>query len=365
MSRLRFFAILVCSVALAGSVLAHDPGLSSLTIRPQLSGLEATVTLAVKDAAQFVDLDDDHDGIVTQAEFGRGQAELEAIAAAQLLVSLDGRSARPVSVHSRLDENKNVEIYLIFRVAHFSTVEIQSKLLASLPPGHRQYLRIQDSSGRSITEGLLSATADQATALIAAANVKADGRETIDSFVDFLVLGLKHILTGYDHLLFLLGLLVVTRSFVSSLKIITCFTLAHSITLAVTTLSRVEISSRMVEPLIAASIVYVGVENLLRGDDSKGRHWLTFGFGLIHGFGFASVLCEMGIGSRPGGVALPLFSFNLGVEFGQMMIAALALPIIWKLWSRPTFSVRFAPACSAIVALLGSVWFVQRVWTNY
>lgn len=363
--RLQFFAILVCSVALAGSVLAHDPGLSSVTIRPQLSGLEATVTLAVKDAAQLVDLDGNHDGIVTQAEFGRGQSKLEAVAAAQLLVSLDGKSASPVSIHSRLDENKNVEVYLTFRVAHFSVVEIQSKLIASLPPGHRQFLQIQDFSGRSITEGLLSATADQARALIATANVKADVRETIDSFVDFLLLGLKHILTGYDHLLFLLGLLVVTRSFVSSLKIITCFTLAHSITLAVATLSLVEIPSRMVEPLIAASIVYVGVENLLRGQDARGRHLLTFGFGLIHGFGFASVLREMGIGSRPGGVALPLFSFNLGVELGQMMIAALALPVIWKLWSRPTFIVRFAPTCSAIVALLGCVWFVERVWTYY
>jgi hydrogenase/urease accessory protein HupE len=363
--RLQFFGILVCSVALAGSVLAHDPGLSSVTIRPQLSGLEATVTLAVKDAAQLVDLDSNHDGIVTQAEFGRGQAELEAVAAAQLLVSLDGKSTRPTSVHSRLDENKNVEIHLTFRVAHFSAVVVQSKLIASLPPGHRQYLQIQDPSGRSVTEGLLSATGDQARALIATADVKADVRATIHSFVDFLVLGLKHIFTGYDHLLFLLGLLVVTRSCVSSLKIITCFTLAHSITLAVATLSRIEISSRIVEPLIAASIVYVGVENLLRGDDSKWRHLLTFGFGLIHGFGFASVLREMGIDSRPGGVVLPLFSFNLGVEFGQMMIAALALPTIWKLWPRPTFIVRFAPACSAIVALLGSVWFVQRVWANY
>jgi len=363
-SPVLLFAVL-SSLLLANRALAHDPGLSSVTIRPCSTGLEATLIFAINDAAQLVDLDSNHDGIVTQAEFGRGQAGLESVVAAQLLVSLDGKSASPVSVHSRLDETKNVEVYLTFDAAHFSVVEIQSELIALLPLGHRQYLQIQDSSGRSITEGFLSAAADQARALIAAAKVKDGVRETIGSFVNFLVLGLKHILTGYDHLLFLLGLLVVTRSFVSSLKIITCFTLAHSITLAVATLSRVEISSRIVEPLIAASIVYVGVENLLRGDDSKGRHLLTFGFGLIHGFGFASVLREMGIGSGPGGVALPLFSFNLGVELGQMMIAALALPIIWKLWARPTFIVRFAPACSAIVAVLGSVWFVQRVWMNY
>lgn len=363
-SPILVFAVL-SSLLLVHHALAHDPGLSSVTIRPCSTGWEATLILAVKDAAQLVDLDSNHDGIVTQAEFGRGQAELEAIAAAQLLVSLDGKSASPLSIHSRLDQDKNVEVYLTFQVPHFSAVEIQSKLIASLPPGHRQYLQVQNSSGRTITEGLLSAAADQARAPIATANVKADLRETIDSFVDFLAFGVKHILTGYDHLLFLLGLLLVTRSFVSSLKIITCFTLAHSITLAVATLSRVEISSRIVEPLIAASIAYVGLENLLRGDDPKGRHLLTFGFGLIHGFGFASVLGEMGIGSRPGGVALPLFSFNFGVELGQIMIAALALPIIWKLWSRPTFIVRFAPTCSAIVALLGSVWFIERVWPNH
>jgi hydrogenase/urease accessory protein HupE len=175
-------------------------------------------------------------------------------------------------------------------------------------------------------------------------------------------MGVKHIWTGYDHLLFLFGLLIVTRNFSSSVKIITCFTIAHSITLAVATLSLVQISSRIVEPLIAASIVYVGIENLLRGDDPKGRWLLTFAFGLIHGFGFASVLRELGVGADGRGIALPLVSFNLGVELGQVAIAALALPVIWQLRSRPQFVRQWVPACSVLVAVLGSYWFVQRVW---
>jgi hydrogenase/urease accessory protein HupE len=301
---------------------------------------------------------------VAQAEFARGQSQLEAIVAAQLLIAPDGKSAKPQSADSRLDENTNVEIHLTFWAGGFSNVEIQSKLLGSLPPGHRQYLQVQDSSGRTVTERLLSAATGFATAPITAENAGVAVRETVASSVDFLVLGAKHILTGYDHLLFLLGLLVVTRSFVSLLRIISCFTLAHSITLAVATLSLVEIPNPVVEPLIAASIVYVGVENLLRGDDPKGRHLLTFGFGLIHGFGFASVLREMGVGSRGGGVALPLFSFNLGVELGQLMIAAGALPIIWKLWARPVFTGRWAPAFSAVIMLLGAIWFVERVRMN-
>jgi HupE / UreJ protein len=85
---------------------------------------------------------------------------------------------------------------------------------------------------------------------------------------------------------------------------------------------------------------------------------------LIHGFGFASVLREMGIGAGTDGIALPLFSFNLGVELGQIMVAAVALPVIWKLRANPLFIARWAPACSAAVVLLGSFWFVERVCLN-
>jgi hypothetical protein len=89
---------------------------------------------------------------------------------------------------------------------------------------------------------------------------------------------------------------------------------------------------------------------------------VPFGFGLIHGFGFASALREAGIGSGTGGIVLPLFSFNLGVELGQIMVAAVALPMIWKLRENPMFITRWAPACSTAVVLLGSFWFVERVW---
>jgi hypothetical protein len=117
-----------------------------------------------------------------------------------------------------------------------------------------------------------------------------------------------------------------------------------------------------VEPLIAASIVYVGIENLARGNEPKGRWLLTFAFGLIHGFGFASALRELGVGNNGGGIIVPLVSFNLGVEAGQMVVAGLFLPIIWKLQKNPTFILRWVPVCSTAVVLLGTFWFVQRVW---
>ncbi|HJW37131.1 MAG TPA: HupE/UreJ family protein [Candidatus Udaeobacter sp.] len=340
----------------------HDPGLSSLTIRQRPNGLEATLTLAVKDAAQVAELDKDHDGIVTQAEFAQTRSQLETAVARLLFIAADGKVAKAQSVRGQLDENNNVEVRLNFHVVGFSSLEIQSKIIASLPLGHRQYLQIQNSTGQTLFERLLSAPTDRATVELPHTDASTVALEAARSFANFLCLGVKHILTGYDHLLFLFGLLLVAGGFFSSLGIITSFTIAHSITLAVATLQLVQIPSRIVEPLIAASIVFVGIENLLRGDIPKARRMVPFGFGLVHGFGFASALREAGIGSGTGGVVLPLFSFNLGVELGQIMVAAVALPIIWKLRENPMFIARWAPACSAAVVLLGSFWFVQRVW---
>src|SRR6185295_17497952 len=124
------------------------------------------------------------------------------------------------------------------------------------------------------------------------------------SYGAFVLLGIEHILTGYDHLIFLLGLLLAGASFKNVAKIITSFTVAHSITLALSTFDLVRIPSAVVEPLIAVSIVYVGLENIFRRD-LKWRWLLTLGFGLVHGFGFASALRSLGIGSGTG-AAMPL-----------------------------------------------------------
>jgi HupE / UreJ protein len=104
------------------------------------------------------------------------------------------------------------------------------------------------------------------------------------------------------------------------------------------------------------------VENVWKHGDPHGRWLLTFAFGLIHGFGFASVLREMGVGAQAGGVAMPLLAFNLGVELGQIAVAAVVLPLIWKFRTKPVFVQRWVPACSVLVALAGAYWFVQRVW---
>ncbi|MBC8094714.1 MAG: HupE/UreJ family protein, partial [Akkermansiaceae bacterium] len=125
----------------------------------------------------------------------------------------------------------------------------------------------------------------------------ATSRPTIPrpAFLEFLKLGIEHILIGFDHLLFLCALLIGVRQIKPMLWIITCFTLAHSVTLALSALNIVMLSSRLVEPLIALSIIVVAVENIFRKEATTDRYWMAGGFGLIHGFGFASVLRDTGL----------------------------------------------------------------------
>jgi hypothetical protein len=155
---------------------AHDPGLSSLAIRQRHDEVEATLTLAAKDAAQLVELDDDHDGRVTQAEFTGARSELEALVEGGLVVTPDGKVAKAQAIRSHLDGNNNVEIDLDFATAAFSSLEIESKLIASLPLGHRQYLQVQNSVGETVSEKLLSAAGDRASAEFAAPNAAATTR---------------------------------------------------------------------------------------------------------------------------------------------------------------------------------------------
>ena len=180
------------------------------------------------------------------------------------------------------------------------------------------------------------------------------------TFWGFLKLGIEHILFGFDHLAFLLALLLAGSRLREAAKIITSFTVAHSITLGLATFDLVRLPPAIVEPLIAVSIIYVGIENL-RGRGTSHRWLLTFGFGLIHGFGFATVLRELGIGDTgPAAAAPPLLAFNLGVELGQLAIAALFLPLLWRLRERPSFAPKYAPACSWMILLAGLYWLLER-----
>jgi hydrogenase/urease accessory protein HupE len=182
--------------------------------------------------------------------------------------------------------------------------------------------------------------------------------------INFFALGVEHIITGYDHLLFLAALLLVCRSLREAAAVITFFTVAHSITLTLAALDIVRLPARIVEPAIAASIVYVGLENIFGRHRFAGRAAITFAFGLVHGLGFASALREVGLGSRSVGIAMPLLKFSIGLESGQLCIAALLLRVLLALRRRPGFELRAIPILSIIISLLGGYWLVTRVMSG-
>jgi hydrogenase/urease accessory protein HupE len=174
----------------------------------------------------------------------------------------------------------------------------------------------------------------------------------------FIALGIEHILTGYDHIAFLLALIVIGLSIREVLKIITAFTLAHSITLLLAAMQVVSLNSRVVESVIAFSICYVALENLLKKEVNY-RWLLTFGFGLIHGFGFASVLQELIVGKSK--LLVSVVSFNLGVEIGQLMIFLVLLPVLHLLKNTIEFR-KVTIGTSLAILLLGFTWLIQRVF---
>ncbi|UUZ81110.1 HupE/UreJ family protein [Paenibacillus sp. P26] len=175
------------------------------------------------------------------------------------------------------------------------------------------------------------------------------------TFKDFLVTGMMHIWTGYDHLLFLLGLLVLKQTARAYVKILTAFTAGHSVTLALAALDIVRAPLSVIEPLIALSIVFVAAENLWFRRHNH-RWLIALLFGLIHGFGFADILH----GALGQSYLLALFSFNLGVELGQLAVLAVLLPALIYL-GRVAWYPRVMYGISGIIAPLGAYWFVGRI----
>lgn len=338
------------------SALAHDPGLSSIQLSLESETIRAVVTYNDRDISAVLG----EEPQAVRKGGGATQGKLELLAQRVLTLELDGSQTEPATRSAQVDENQNVEFnYTYPWKGQARSVTIHSRLLPEMAFGHRQSLVAVDPAGNELKRALLSGRESEATIGVE----KGGAAPPSHSFLDFFLLGIRHILTGYDHLLFLFGLLIVCRNLRQAALLITCFTLAHSLTLALSTFGLVQLPSRWIEAAIAASIVYVGLENLLRGDGKlRGRWLLTFAFGLIHGLGFAGVLREMGVADGGWSTVAPLAGFNLGVEAGQLCVAAILLPVL--LWLRKTPRlVRVAiPAASIVVAAAGGCWLVQRVF---
>ena len=259
------------------------------------------------------------------------------------------RPGRALIQGSRLGDNRVILELTLACPAAPARLSIRDDWADLFGEHYRTMARIETSSGPR--EAVFMPDARETTIEL--------GHGTIDSRIGFFRLGVEHILTGYDHLLFLLALLLRGGSFLSLLKIITAFTVAHSITLALAVLGVVTIPGRIVEPAIALSIVWIALENLLRKDPPPQRWRISFFFGLVHGFGFASAIEPLALPA--GRLALALLGFNLGVEAGQAFVVALLLPLL--LWLRGSaWEPRVVRGASFGVIAFGLIWLVERLF---
>ncbi|MFK4385581.1 HupE/UreJ family protein [Bradyrhizobium sp. USDA 223] len=233
----------------------------------------------------------------------------------------------------------------------------RSTVLTEKDPAARQIVLI--AQGRSEKQALL----DVGNTTVTLSTAPPSLWTTMQRYV---VTGIEHIFLGYDHIAFLVAVVLWARRLVPVIKIVTAFTIAHSLTLSLAALNILVIPSRIVEPAIAASIVFVAVENFFSRDVD--RRWrVAFLFGLIHGFGFAGVLREIGL--PPDAIVPALAAFNVGVEIGQIAIVALMLPALGLL-DRLTAAGREEPAraaglvyaMSGGIGLLGGYWLLIRVF---
>ena len=349
-------ALLVCAPLAA----AHPVPFSYLDIH--LNGGGVSGTLVVHDfdaAADLADvLPEDLENPIVAAS---SRDALVGPLAPRLTLALDGRDVRLVwGAIETLPERQSLRLAFVVEGDRPARIEMRAHLFP-YDPLHQTFVNIYDDDVLA-HQAILDADRQTATYY----SGTAQGRLAVVR--TFVLSGIQHILIGPDHILFLIGLLLLRGSVARLALIVTAFTAGHSVTLTLAALDLVSPPSRLVEPLIALTLIVVGADNLLVLRSSNAtrpardiRAWFAAGFGLIHGFGFASVLKEFGLPQSALGWSL--FAFNLGVEIGQLAIVGVVASSLAVLARRnPVWAARVALAGSLSVSLAGTFWFIQRTF---
>ena len=364
-----FLFLLVC--AWAATAHAHIASNGFLTLDVEGSRVTGAIELAMRDGELAIGLDSNRDGKVTWGEVRSHQHDLELYVRSKLSLSVGEATSRcsqefaPVEVNERVDGNY---LWLPFTAAcgsKLTRLAIDYRLLQDIDPSHRGLLTV--TAWGSTQTGVLggSSPVPQVVAL--------DHPSAWRAFAEYLRTGIWHIWSGIDHLLFLLSLLlpaVLKRrnqqweavplakpAFVSILKVVTAFTVAHSITLSLAAFDVVRLPSRLTESIIAASIIVAALNNIFP-KVTEGRWRIAFAFGLLHGFGFASVLADMGL--PPGARVVSLVAFNLGVEVGQLAVVLAVMPLAYTVRASAFYRRTVMQWGSSAIAGLALVWLVQR-----
>ncbi|MGV3754997.1 MAG: HupE/UreJ family protein [Verrucomicrobiota bacterium] len=352
------------------SLSAHQPGLSYINLTVESNRLSGRVDMSLRDLDLVVNLDADGNGAVTFAELQAKQPAIGGYLLKHLTFSADG-SPGLVHVREHLVATDNdgafavAEIDVDFPITP-AVITIRNQLFFEVDASHRSLIQI--GTGTNATPAIFIKDQPEQTFKLGEPRTRA-------SFNIFFKEGVWHIWIGFDHILFLLALLLpsvlvlnekkwapvsdLKPAFFNVFKIVTAFTIAHSITLGLAASELIRLPSRFVESAIAASVVLAALNNIKPFFHGKG--WLVaFCFGIIHGFGFATVLGELDL--QTASLLTTLIGFNLGVEAGQLAIVAVFLPVAFSLRQSKAYQKGALVAGSAIIALLALVWLIERAF---
>jgi hypothetical protein len=353
----------------AGSAHAHKPSDSYLAVRVEGAEVRGQWDIALRDLEFALGLDADGNGEITWGELRAKRSEIEAYAFSRLKINSDGKNCATSNTEFLVDGHSD-GTYAVLRfdadcgARAPASVEVAYSLFFDLDPTHRGLLRFE--RGGAAHTAVLSPERPRIS-------LRAGESSRLAQFFDYLREGVWHIWIGFDHILFLVSLLLPSVLILKSnawnpaerfrdtfwdvFKVVTAFTIAHSVTLSLAALSVISLPSRLVESVIALSVVLAALNNL-KPVVAERRWAVAFAFGLVHGFGFASVLADLGL--PQGALLLALVGFNLGVEAGQLAIVAAFLPLAYAL-RRGWFYRRLVFAGgSAAIALVAAVWLAER-----
>ncbi|MDR7298038.1 hypothetical protein J2X16_003387 [Pelomonas aquatica] len=352
------------SLLLGAAAHAHQASEAYLVYRVEGAAVEQRLDIALLDLDRDLGLDADGDGTLSWGEVRSRWPDIEALADAGVRFTADGTAcSRGERTPPQLDPHSDgMHAVLVSRwhcPAAVAELAIDYRLFAATDAAHRGLARLVGSAGEPLL--LTPGAGPQRLAL--------DSRD----LGGFVVEGMAHIASGLDHVLFLVTLLLVAvwrrdghgwapRSsarcaLAETLKLVTAFTLAHSVTLGLAASGALAPPEAAVESLIALTVLLAALDNIR--PFMPGPRWLTVGlFGLVHGIGFAGPLKDLGL--RGAELVLPLLGFNVGVELGQLVVVALLLPLALALRSAAVYRRAVVPGGSGAIAVLALVWCVER-----
>ena len=333
-------------------VVAHPAPFSFLDLVIGETFTEGALVLHVVDVAHELGIDP-ADRLLDPVEVARARDRVVALVASRLTLSV--AAALPVEwlgIEPAVDRHA-VRLRFRIPVARPGAVRILPRMFP-YDPAHQTFVNIyEDEELRQ--QLIFSAGSDEQVYYTGST------QGALAVLRTFIPIGVHHILIGPDHVLFLVGLLLLAGPWIALVSIVTAFTLGHSLTLSLAALGAMTPPARIVEPAIALSIIFVGADNLTRGTGRDVRAWVALAFGLVHGFGFASVLREFGLPREALGWSL--FSFNLGVEIGQLAIVLLVVSALATIRRRSeVVGYQVARVGSVVVIAAGTYWFVVRVF---